>query len=108
MTPAAALASSLVREPPPHCRSLTCGRLGGSGGADLDQAVEQSQYCRSAAIGSVAAGGSAGVAGDDDAVLVGEDDGLHSVSQGELHQEAADVALDGRFRHDQSLGDLAV
>ena len=32
------------------------------------------------AIGSVAAGGSAGVAGDDDAVLVGEDDSLHSVS----------------------------
>src|SRR4051794_40388769 len=60
------------------------------------------------AIGSVAAGGSAGVAGDDDAVLVGEDDSLHPVSQAELHQEAADVALDGRFRHDQSLGDLAV
>ena len=71
-------------------------------------ATRRHSYCRSAAIGSVAAGGSAGVAGDDDAVLVGEDDGLHSVSQAELHQQAADVGLDGRFRHDQSLGDLAV
>jgi hypothetical protein len=51
---------------------------------------------------------SAGVAGDDDAVLVGEHDGLHSVAQAEFEQDAADVALDGRFGDDQPLADLAV
>jgi hypothetical protein len=46
--------------------------------------------------------------GDDDAVFVGEDDGLNAVAEIEFHQDAADVALHGRFRYDEPLCDLAV
>src|SRR5262245_15676082 len=53
-------------------------------------------------------GGSAGLAGGDDAVLVGEDDRLDAVAEVELHQDAADVALDGGLGHDESFADLAV
>jgi hypothetical protein len=41
-------------------------------------------------------------------VFVGEDDGLYAVAEVELREDAADVALDGRFGHDESVGDLAV
>jgi hypothetical protein len=50
----------------------------------------------------------AGLSCGDDAVLVGEDDGLDAVAEVELRQDAADVALDGRLGHDEPLGDLAV
>jgi hypothetical protein len=36
--------------------------------------------------------GSVWVAGDDDALFVGEHDGLHPVAQAELEQDAADMA----------------
>jgi hypothetical protein len=55
-----------------------------------------------------AACGSAGFACGDDAVFVGEHDGLYPVAEVELHEDAADVALDGRFGYDESLRDLAV
>ena len=48
------------------------------------------------------------VAGLDDAVLVGEHDGLHPVAEAEFEQDSADVALDGRLGDDQPRGDLAV
>jgi hypothetical protein len=44
--------------------------------------------------------GSVGFAGGDNAVLVCEDDRLYSVAQVELHQDAADVALDRRLGDD--------
>jgi hypothetical protein len=48
------------------------------------------------------------LSGGDDAVLVGEDHGLDAVAEIQLHQDAADVALDGGLGHDESLRDLAV
>jgi hypothetical protein len=47
-------------------------------------------------------------AGLDDAAFVGEDHGLDAVAQSEFHEDAADVAFDGRVGDDQALGDLVV
>jgi hypothetical protein len=60
------------------------------------------------ALGIALLTGSAGVTGGDDAVLVGEDDGLYPAAQIELHEDAAHVALDGRLGHDESPCDLGV
>src|SRR4051794_38962111 len=43
-----------------------------------------------------------------DAALVGKDDGLHAVSQAELHQHPGYVSLDCGLRHEELLGDLHV
>jgi hypothetical protein len=50
----------------------------------------------------------AGVADADDAMVVREHDGLRSVAQAELQEDAADVALDSRLGDDQPLRDLGV
>jgi hypothetical protein len=49
-----------------------------------------------------------GVAGRDDAVLVGEDDSLDAVGEVELQEHEANAALHGRFRYDEPLFHRAV
>jgi hypothetical protein len=49
-----------------------------------------------------------GVAGRDDAVLVGEDDSLDAVGEVELQEDEANAALHGRFRYDEPLFHRAV
>jgi hypothetical protein len=41
-------------------------------------------------------------------VVEGEDDGGGAVTQVELREDVADVALDGRIAHEQRLRDLGV
>jgi hypothetical protein len=45
---------------------------------------------------------------DDQARLVGDDDGLASIAQAELAEHATDVSLDGLLADDESRGDLVV
>jgi hypothetical protein len=47
-------------------------------------------------------------AGVDEAVFVGPDDGLDSVSESEFCEEVVDVAFDGGFADDEAAGDLVV
>lgn len=51
---------------------------------------------------------SAVVAGLDESGFVGGDDGLYPVAAAQLHQDVADVGLDGGFAEEELAGDLAV
>lgn len=68
-------------------------------------------FTRSDLVDGGVLGGGAGAqasAGVDEAVLVGEHHGLGAVTQVELGEHAADVALHRRLGHDQARGDLRV
>jgi hypothetical protein len=82
-------------------RHASCSSRAGVSGTRVETLARRGKQ-------GAAARASAGVAGGDDAVLVGEHDRLHPVAEAEFEQDAADVALDGRLGDDQPLGDLAV
>jgi hypothetical protein len=48
------------------------------------------------------------VAGLDESGFVGGDDGLYPVAAAQLHQDVADIGLDGGFAGEELAGDSAV